>query len=82
MMNVLISRWGNSLGLRLPKSLAEQVGVRAGERVEMTVEGDALVLRPSAPRYVLADLLVNMTPQAAHEAFDWGDDVGREVIDD
>ncbi len=81
-MNVLISRWGNSLGLRLPKSLAEQVGVRAGGRVEMTVEGDALVLRPAAPRYALADLLVNMTPQAAHEAFDWGDDVGREAIDD
>ena len=81
-MNVLISRWGNSLGVRLPKSLAEQVGVRAGERVDVTVEGDTLVLRASAPRYTLGDLLANMTPQAAHEAFDWGDDVGREVIDD
>ena len=80
-MNVLISRWGNSLGLRLPKLLAEQVGVRAGERVEVTVEGDALVLRPSASSYTMADLLVNMTPQKAHDAFDWGDDVGREIID-
>lgn len=35
-----------------------------------------------APRYSLDDLLANMTPEAAHAAFDWGDDVGREIIDD
>ena len=42
-MNVLISRWGNSLGLRLPRSMAEQVGVRAGERVTVTANDLALM---------------------------------------
>jgi antitoxin MazE len=32
-------------------------------------------------RYILADLLRGMTPEAMHDAFDWGPDRGREVID-
>lgn len=34
------------------------------------------------PRYVLDDLLAGMTPQAMHEAFDWGSDAGRERVDE
>ena len=32
--------------------------------------------------YQLEDLLIGMTPQSMHLAFDWGDDVGREVVED
>jgi antitoxin MazE len=38
-------------------------------------------LRPAVPRYVLGDLLTDMTPQAMQEAFDWGPDRGRENVD-
>jgi antitoxin component of MazEF toxin-antitoxin module len=30
---------------------------------------------------VLADLLKGMTPEAMHDAFDWGPDRGREVVE-
>ena len=33
------------------------------------------------PRYALADLLAGMTPEAMHEAFDWGPDRGCEQGD-
>lgn len=33
------------------------------------------------PRYTLKDLLVGMTPEAMRKAFDWGPDVGREVVE-
>jgi len=32
-------------------------------------------------RYKLEDLLAGMSPQAMREAFDWGADVGREIVD-
>jgi hypothetical protein len=32
-------------------------------------------------RYKLEELLVGMSPQAVHEAFDWGADVGRKIVD-
>jgi antitoxin MazE len=81
-MLVQISKWGNSLGLRLPRSLAQQIGVGPGAKVEVIAEGDRLIVKAARPRWALDDLLVNMSPDAMGDAFDWGEDVGRERIDD
>jgi antitoxin MazE len=80
-MQVNVARWGNSLGLRIPKDIAEQAGLRAGCRVEVEAANGRVIISPAKPRYVLADLLQGMTPEAMHEAFDWGPDVGREIVD-
>ena len=81
-MQVQVSKWGNSLGVRLPKALAAQVGVADGQRVEVSVEGGRLVITPVKGGYCLADLLANMSPDAMRSAFDWGEDRGRERLDD
>ncbi|HWB50938.1 MAG TPA: AbrB/MazE/SpoVT family DNA-binding domain-containing protein [Stellaceae bacterium] len=80
MMLVSVTRWGNSLGLRIPKDIAEQVGLRAGAQVDVAAEGDRVIVSPMPHRYILAELLDGMTPEAMHEAFDWGPDVGREIV--
>jgi len=36
---------------------------------------------PAARRYSLSQLLVGVTPQAMRDAFDWGPDQGREIVD-
>lgn len=81
-MQVQISKWGNSLGLRLPKALAEHIGAREGQKLTIVADGARLIIEPAAQRPRLADLLVNMTPDAMRAAFDWGEDVGRERADD
>lgn len=80
-MKVKVSKWGNSLGVRLPRSLAQHIGVNEGQIVEISVDGARLTVEPIPRAYSLADLLVNMTPDAMREAFDWGEDVGRERVD-
>ena len=82
-MQVQVARWGNSLGLRIPKDIALRAGLREGARVEVEVEaeGDRIIISPARPRYVLADLLKGMTPEAMREAFDWGPDEGREIVE-
>jgi antitoxin MazE len=81
-MQVQLSKWGNSLGLRLPRALAQQIGVREGQRVHVIADGGRLIIEPVSRAWRLEDLLVGMTPEAMHEAFDWGDDRGREVVDE
>ncbi|HVC53522.1 MAG TPA: AbrB/MazE/SpoVT family DNA-binding domain-containing protein [Stellaceae bacterium] len=80
-MQVQVTRWGNSLGLRIPKHIAAQVGLHEGSRVDIEAEGDRVVVSPARTRYVLADLLKGMTPEAMREAFDWGPEKGREVVE-
>jgi antitoxin MazE len=79
-MRVRVARWGNSLGLRIPKDVSLRAGLREGSRVDIEMEGDRIVISPSRPRYVLAEMLQGMTPEAMRQAFDWGPDRGREIV--
>jgi antitoxin MazE len=77
MMKVQVARWGNSLGVRVPKDLARRVGLKDGASVEMTAEEDRIVIAVKR-EHRLTELLRGMTPEAMAQAFDWGEDAGRE----
>jgi antitoxin MazE len=76
-MQVQVARWGNSLGLRIPKDIAARAGLHEGTRVEVEADGERVIISPVRPRYVLADLLQGVTPEAMRDAFDWG----REIVE-
>lgn len=79
-MQTKIQKWGNSLGLRIPKSFAEQAGVEAGSDVDLSVEDGELVVRPRRhPRYELKDLLRAVTSKNLHREVETGEPVGRET---
>jgi len=73
-----VTRWGNSLGIRLSKVLAKSAGLREGDRVDLTAEEGAVVVRRVNPRYTLDQLLASMTPENVHPEIEWGGPVGRE----
>ena len=79
-MQTKVQKWGNSLGLRIPKSFAEQAGVEAGSEVDLSVEDGELIVRPRRqPKYELKDLLRNITAKNVHKEVETGDPVGRET---
>lgn len=79
-METKIQRWGNSLGLRIPKSFAAEAHVAAGSTVDISVEEGALIVRAVTPRkYELSDLLSQITPANLHGEADWGGPLGDEL---
>jgi antitoxin MazE len=74
-----IAKWGNSLGLRLPKSIALEAQVDEGDTVDVSVKSGAIVIRPSRPTYSLDQLVARITPRNRHDESDWGSTVGHEV---
>ncbi|MEE9269765.1 MAG: AbrB/MazE/SpoVT family DNA-binding domain-containing protein [Candidatus Krumholzibacteria bacterium] len=75
-----IIKWGNSLGLRIPKAFAKQVGVEEGSAVDISLDGDRIVIRPATSvRYRASDLVSEIREDNIHEEIATGDAVGREV---
>jgi antitoxin MazE len=72
---------GQQLGAAHPEDIAQRIGLREGARVDVEAEGNRIIITPARRRYVLADLLKGMTPEAMREAFDWGPDRGREIVE-
>lgn len=82
-----ISRWGNSLGIRIPKDIANRVGLSDGAQVEIEERDGEVVISRAKPklRYSLAELVAGVTPEEAHASsaeVDWGPDAGREIIEE
>ncbi len=79
-MQTRIRRWGNSLGLRIPKAFAEQAGVEAGSEVDLSLEDGELIIRPTRePKYDLAALLRGITDENVHAEVETGPPAGREI---
>ena len=81
-MLVTLNKWGNSEAIRIPKILAESLGIHNGDKVEMTIENDALVIKKAElkGRALIANLLKDFDandPRLAEGVEDW-DMIGEE----
>lgn len=77
-MRARIAKWGNSLGVRIPRTVAREAGLNEGASVEVKVSGRNVVLAPARPEYNLDDLVARITPKNRHGETDWGTPVGNE----
>jgi antitoxin MazE len=79
-MKLQVQRWGNSLALRIPKSIALDTNIEQGTTVELTLEEGNIVVKPVTARaYTLDELLAGITKQNRHEEVSSGKAQGREV---
>ena len=86
-MHTKVQKWGNSLAVRLPAELAQQLSITAGTSVRFTKKANSLEITSENPKkitvetsaYRLKDLIDQITPHNTHEAVDWGRPVGKEL---
>jgi antitoxin MazE len=78
-MQARVSKWGNSLAIRLPQAAVKSLRVHEGEQVELSIKGDRLEIRATRPRYRLADLISEITPDNQPETMDFPP-VGEEAL--
>jgi len=79
-MKTHVRKWGNSLALRIPKSVAAEAGLRPDAAVDLSIVKGKVVIEPlSEEPLTLEELVARITPENVHEETDWGPPVGREV---
>lgn len=74
-----IALWGNSLGVRLPQAIVQEIGLKAGSIINIATEGNKIVLSAASPKYTLQELLKDAKPEQQHDEVDWGEPIGDEV---
>ena len=77
-MKTQIGRWGNSLGIRIPKYIVEELALVANGEVECRLENGALVVQPVSKfgKYTLQELLAQELEEDPE--VDWGSAMGGE----
>lgn len=74
-----VSKWGNSLAVRIPLAIAKQASLAEGDAVSLSLDGQgAIVLRPKRRSYELSELVGRITPRNRHRETDWGPPRGKE----
>jgi antitoxin MazE len=77
--NTQISKWGNSLAVRIPQTLAKEARLAEGDHLSLSLAEDgSIVLRSARRKYQLRDLVAKITPKNRHGETDWGRPEGRE----
>ncbi|HAM31192.1 MAG TPA: hypothetical protein DCP49_07160 [Erysipelotrichaceae bacterium] len=55
MKGVKLSQWGNSQGIRLPKSIIELLNLKTGDDLGMEVKNNQLIITPLRKRKTVAE---------------------------
>jgi antitoxin MazE len=76
-----VSRWGNSLGLRIPQEGVDQLRLKDGETVKIQIKGDSITIKRTKPRkrWTEAELLKGVTPDMCGPELIKGR-IGKEIL--
>jgi len=78
-MKTTIQRWGNSLAVRIPKTVALETTLGEGDEVDLRADEERIIVeRPQRRSYRLGDLLAGVTKANRQTETDCGQPVGRE----
>jgi antitoxin component of MazEF toxin-antitoxin module len=85
MSHSIVGRWGKNLAIRFPGDVVRAAGIRAGDQVEIEARGGEVLIRRVVPKVTLDEMFRGRSAaewRAEYAwAFDWGPDVGREVVE-
>ena len=74
-----VSKWGNSLALRIPAEAAASAGLVEGAEVEFRATSGRLIVEAVRPKYDLKTLVAGINRKNRPREIDWGKPRGKEI---
>ena len=78
-MTTKLQKWGNSLGVRLPKEVLKKARLKEGKNLSIKNIGDSIIITSSKKEETFDSLVSKITPENRYDELDWGPAVGNEV---
>lgn len=86
-MNVAVSKWGNSLGIRVPVMIAESMGLQAGDQITFELKDGGMFMKKEQSTSQLFEQFygkpfseLTQDDLGVADDIDWGEDVGGEIF--
>lgn len=76
-MEVSVKKWGNSLGIRIPKIIANDLSLKDGLKVEIEDKNGSIIISPINNE--LNELIAQITPENIHAEIESGQSIGNEI---
>ena len=76
-----VMKWGNSLAVRIPKIVAEEVRIQEGDAIVIEARKGSVELRPVERIPSLEELVAQITKENRYDEMDWGSDRGKEIVE-
>ncbi len=73
-----LSKWGNSLGVRLPKAILDELRLKDGAEVKVTNDGGRIIIESSDRDMTMTELLEGMTKEKVMDQWQNTKPVGKE----
>lgn len=86
-MKVAVSKWGNSLGIRIPMAVTEYLGLKAGDQIAYELKDGAMYMKKQQSTSEMFEQFygkpfseITQSDLGPSEEIEWGEDVGGEII--
>ena len=79
-MEIQLIKWGNSQGIRIPKSIMKSCGFQINDKLDMTLSGQKIIIQKEFRHKTLEERAADFDGKLGpYEEFEWGEPVGREI---
>jgi antitoxin MazE len=77
-METVIKKWGNSLGIRIPNLIVREFSLKDGSLVEIRDMGNEIIIKPKK-KDKLSEMLDAVNEQNIHEEIETNGPIGKEI---
>lgn len=80
-MPTKVKKWGNSYGIRLPKAMADNLGIRENSQVMLESDAKGIIIKKinSGQKFSLSNLVKGINNNNRHDEIDLGRPLGNEL---
>lgn len=86
-MELTVSKWGNSLGIRIPANVVNALSIKNGDLIDYEVVNNTVILKKNkSTRQLFEEFYgkkfedISASDLGEATEMDWGSDVGNEVL--
>lgn len=81
MLKAQVVKWGNSLAVRIPKSIAQEARMQEGDAILIRAAQNRIELQRAERIPTLKDFVAKFDSESRTEETAWGPDVGKEIVE-